>query len=106
MAYVYLARDRRYERQVAVKVLDPDIATAVGSERFLREIRITAQLQHPHIVPLLDSGEASTLLYAVMPYIEGESLRDRLMGQGRLATTEAVTVAWEVADALDYAHRR
>ncbi|HEU4525957.1 MAG TPA: serine/threonine-protein kinase, partial [Gemmatimonadales bacterium] len=106
MAYVYLARDRRYERPVAVKVLDPDIATAVGSERFLREIRITAQLQHPHIVPLLDSGEASTLLYAVMPYIEGESLRDRLMGQGRLATTEAVTVAWEVADALDYAHRR
>ena len=106
MAYVYLARDRRYERQVAIKVLDPDIATAVGAERFLREIRITAQLQHPHIVPLLDSGEGGNLLYAVMPYVEGESLRDRLMGQGRVTTTEAVQIVWEVADALDYAHRR
>jgi eukaryotic-like serine/threonine-protein kinase len=106
MAYVYLARDRRYERQVAVKVLDPDIATAVGAERFLREIRITAQLQHPHIVPLLDSAEAGNLLYAVMPFVEGESLRDRLMAQARLPTTEAATIAWEVADALDYAHRR
>jgi serine/threonine-protein kinase len=106
MAFVYLARDRRYERQVAIKVLDPDIATAVGSERFLREIRITAQLQHPHIVPLLDSGEVANLLYAVMPFVEGESLRDRLMAQARLPTTEAVTIAWEVADALDYAHRR
>jgi serine/threonine protein kinase/tetratricopeptide (TPR) repeat protein len=106
MAFVYLARDRRYERSVAVKVLDPDIATAVGAERFLREIRITAQLQHPHIVPLLDSGEAGNLLYAVMPFIEGESLRDRLMSQARLPTTEAVTIGWEVADALDYAHRR
>jgi serine/threonine-protein kinase len=91
---------------VAIKVLDPDIATAVGAERFLREIRITAQLQHPHIVPLLDSGEGGGLLYAVMPFVEGESLRDRLMGQGRISTTEAVTIAWEVADALDYAHRR
>jgi eukaryotic-like serine/threonine-protein kinase len=106
MAFVYLARDRRYERQVAVKVLDPQIATAVGAERFLREIRITAQLQHPHIVSLLDSGEARDLLYAVMPFVEGESLRDRLMATARLSTTEAVTIAWEVADALDYAHRR
>jgi eukaryotic-like serine/threonine-protein kinase len=106
MAFVYLARDRRYERQVAVKVLDPEIATAVGAERFLREIRITAQLQHPHIVALLDSGEARNLLYAVMPFVEGESLRDRLMANARLTTTEAVTIAWEVADALDYAHRR
>jgi eukaryotic-like serine/threonine-protein kinase len=106
MAFVYLARDRRYERQVAVKVLDPDIATAVGAERFLREIRITAQLQHPHIVPLLDSAEAGNLLYAVMPFVEGESLRDRLMAQARLPVTEAVSIAWEVADALDYAHRR
>ncbi len=106
MAFVYLARDRRYERQVAIKVLDPQIATAVGAERFLREIRITAQLQHPHIVPLLDSGEARNLLYAVMPFVEGESLRDRLMASSRLSTTEAVTIAWEVADALDYAHRR
>ena len=106
MAFVYLARDRRYERPVAIKVLDPDIATAVGAERFLREIRITAQLQHPHIVPLLDSGEARNLLYAVMPFVEGESLRDRLMASSRLSTSEAVTIAWEVADALDYAHRR
>jgi serine/threonine-protein kinase len=106
MAFVYLARDRRYERQVAIKVLDPDIATAVGAERFLREIRITAQLQHPHIVPLLDSAEAGNLLYAVMPFVEGESLRDRLMVQARLPVTEAVAIAWEVADALDYAHRR
>jgi serine/threonine-protein kinase len=106
MAFVFLARDRRYERPVAIKVLDPEIATAVGAERFLREIRITAQLQHPHIVPLLDSGEAGSLLYAVMPYIEGESLRDRLMARSRLPTTEAVSIATEVADALDYAHRR
>ena len=89
MSRVYLARDRRYEREVAVKVLDPEIATAVGAERFLREIRITAQLQHPHIVPLLESGEAAGLLYSVMPYIEGESLRDRLMARGRLASADA-----------------
>jgi eukaryotic-like serine/threonine-protein kinase len=106
MAFVFLARDRRYERQVAVKVLDPEIATAVGAERFLREIRITAQLQHPHIVSLIDSGEARNLLYAVMPFVEGESLRDRLMAHARLSTTEAATIGWEVADALDYAHRR
>jgi eukaryotic-like serine/threonine-protein kinase len=106
MAYVYLAHDRRYERAVAIKVLDPDIATAVGSERFLREVRITAQLQHTNIVPLLDSGEAGSLLYAVMPFIEGESLRERLMAQARLPVAEAVSIAVEVADALDYAHRR
>jgi serine/threonine-protein kinase len=106
MSRVYLASDRRYEREVAIKVLDPEIATAVGAERFLREIRITAQLQHPHIVPLLESGEAAGLLYSVMPYIEGESLRDRLMARGRLAAAEAVSIACGVADALDYAHRR
>jgi serine/threonine protein kinase/tetratricopeptide (TPR) repeat protein len=106
MSRVYLARDRRYEREVAIKVLDPEIATAVGAERFLREIRITAQLQHPHIVPLLESGEAAGLLYSVMPYIEGESLRDRLMARGRLASAEAVSIACGVADALEYAHRR
>ncbi len=106
MAFVFLARDRRYERSVAIKVLDPEIANAVGAERFLREVRITAQLQHTHIVPLLDSGEARGLLYAVMPYVEGESLRQRLMTQGRLPTAEAVSIACEVADALDYAHRK
>jgi eukaryotic-like serine/threonine-protein kinase len=106
MAQVFLARDRKYARQVAIKVLDPDIATAVGSERFLREIQITAQLQHTNIVPLLDSGEAAGLLYSVMPYVEGESLRDKLMGSQRLPVAEAVSIACEVADALDYAHRR
>ena len=106
MAVVFLAQDRRYERPVAIKVLDPDISTAVGAERFLREVRITARLQHTNIVPLLDSGEARGLLYAVMPFVEGESLRQRLMAQGRLPTVEAVSIACEVADALDYAHRR
>ncbi len=106
MAYVFLGRERRYERPVAIKVLDPSIATAVGAERFLREIQITAQLQHTHIVPLLDSGEASGLLYSVMTYVEGETLRDRLIEKGRLPVGEAVTLALEVVDALDYAHRR
>ena len=106
MAQVFLARDRKYGRHVAIKILDPDIGTAVGAERFLREIQITAQLQHTNIVPLLDSGEAGGLLYSVMPYIEGESLRDRLMCCGRLPAGEAVSIACEVADALEYAHRR
>ncbi|MGH7498014.1 MAG: protein kinase domain-containing protein [Gemmatimonadales bacterium] len=106
MAQVFLARDRKYGRLVAIKILDPDIATAVGAERFLREIQITAQLQHTNIVPLLDSGEAGGLLYSVMPYIEGESLRDRLMCCGRLTVAEAVSIACEVADALEYAHNR
>jgi serine/threonine-protein kinase len=106
MALVFLARDRKYERQVAIKVLDPEICTAIGAERFLREIRITAQLQHTNIVPLLDSGEAGPLLYSVMPYIEGETLRDRLMARSQLGVTEAATIAAQVADALDYAHRR
>ena len=106
MAFVFLAQDRRYERPVAIKVLDPDIATAVGAERFLREVRITAQLQHTNIVPLLESGEARGLLYAVMPFVEGESLRQRLMARGRLPTAEGISIACEVADALDYAHRR
>jgi serine/threonine protein kinase/tetratricopeptide (TPR) repeat protein len=106
MAQVFLARDRKYGRQVAIKILDPDIATAVGAERFLREIRITAQLQHTNIVPLLDSGEAGVLLYSVMPYIEGESLRDRMMCCGRISVAEATSIACEVADALEYAHHR
>ncbi|MEO7987817.1 MAG: protein kinase [Gemmatimonadales bacterium] len=106
MAQVFLARDRKYGRHVAIKILDPDIGTAVGAERFLREIQITAQLQHTNIVPLLDSGEAGGLLYSVMPYIEGESLRDRLMCCGRPPVGEAVSIACEVADALEYAHHR
>jgi serine/threonine protein kinase/tetratricopeptide (TPR) repeat protein len=106
MAQVFLARDRKYGRRVAIKILDPDIATAVGAERFLREIQITAQLQHTNIVPLLDSGEAGVLLYSVMPYIEGESLRDRMMCCGRISVAEATSIACEVADALEYAHQR
>ena len=105
MAQVFLARDRKYGRRVAIKLLDPDIATAVGAERFLREIQITAQLQHTNIVPLLDSGEAGVLLYSVMPYIEGESLRDRMMCCGRMSVAEATSIACEVADALEYAHQ-
>ena len=106
MAQVFLATDRKYGRRVAIKVLDPDIGTAVGAERFLREIQITAQLQHTNIVPLLDSGEAAGLLFSVMPYIEGESLRDRLMCCGRPPVAESVSIACEVADALEYAHHR
>lgn len=82
MATVFLARDPRHDRQVAVKVLEPELAASIGSERFLREVRITAQLNHPHILPLLDSGESDGLLYYVMPFVEGETLRARLDRQG------------------------
>src|SRR3954463_526224 len=84
MATVYLARDLKHDRSVAVKVLRPDLAAVLGGERFLREVRLTAQLQHPHILNLLDSGEAAGFLYYVMPYIEGESLRERLTREGQL----------------------
>ena len=103
MATVYLARDRKHERRVAVKVLKPELAAALGTERFPREIRIVAQLQHPHIVPLHDSGEIDGFLYYVMPYVEGESLRDRLR-RGPLPVNEAVRILREVVDALAYAH--
>jgi len=103
MATVYLARDRKHDRRVAVKVLKPELAAALGTERFPREIRIVAQLQHPHIVPLHDSGEADGFLYYVMPYVEGESLRDRLR-RGPLPMHEAVRILREVVDALAYAH--
>jgi eukaryotic-like serine/threonine-protein kinase len=105
MAIVFLARDRKLGRQVAIKVLSPDVATSVATERFLREIRITAQLQHPNILPLIDSGEASGLLYSVMPFVEGETLRDRLLAE-QLPVSEALYLAGEVAEALDYAHHR
>jgi tRNA A-37 threonylcarbamoyl transferase component Bud32/tetratricopeptide (TPR) repeat protein len=104
MATVYLATDLRHERQVALKVVQPDLAATLGGERFLREIRTTAQLTHPHILPLLDSGEADGTLYYVMPYVEGESLRDRLSREGQLPVEEAVRITREVADALAYAH--
>jgi serine/threonine-protein kinase len=105
MATVYLARDLKHERRVAIKVLQPALAAVLGSERFLREIKLTAQLNHPHILPLLDSGEAGAVLYYVMPYVEGESLRDRLNREKQLPIEDALQIAQEIADALDYAHR-
>jgi eukaryotic-like serine/threonine-protein kinase len=106
MATVYLARDIRHDRQVALKLLRPELAAVIGAERFLAEIRTTAKLQHPHILPLFDSGEADGLLYYVMPYVEGVSLRDRLNREKQLPLNEAVRIATEVASALDYAHRQ
>jgi serine/threonine-protein kinase len=105
MATVYLAHDLKHDRDVAIKVLHPDLAAALGAERFLAEIKTTAKLQHPHILPLLDSGEAGGLLYYVMPYVAGESLRSRLERETQLAVDDAVRIAREVASALDYAHR-
>ena len=105
MAVVFLAEDLKHHRQVAIKVLDPDLAAAVGPERFLREIEIAAGLDHPHILTLLDSGETDGLLYYVMPFVEGESLRDRLQREQQLPVDEAIRIAREVADGLDHAHR-
>src|SRR5881398_3462916 len=104
MATVYLAQDRKHHRQVAIKVLKPELAAALGPERFLREIDTAARLTHPHILPLHDSGEAAGLLYYVMPYVEGETLRDRLEREGQLPLEEAVRITREVASALSYAH--
>ncbi len=106
MATVFLATDLKHNRPVAIKVLRPDLAATLGHERFLREIEIAARLQHPHILPVYDSGTAGHLLYYVMPFVEGESLRDRLVRGGPLPPAEAVRLAREVADALDYAHRQ
>ncbi|HUF12311.1 MAG TPA: serine/threonine-protein kinase, partial [Longimicrobiales bacterium] len=105
MATVYLARDLRHQRQVALKVLRPELSAILGGERFLHEIRTTANLQHPHILPLHDSGEADGLVFYVMPFVSGESLRDRLSRETQLPVEDAVCIAREVADALDYAHR-
>jgi eukaryotic-like serine/threonine-protein kinase len=106
MATVYLAHDVRHDRQVALKVLRPELAAVLGGERFLAEIKTTANLQHPHILSLFDSGEADGLVYYVMPFVEGESLRDRLGRVTQLPVDEAVAIAREVADALSYAHAR
>ena len=106
MATVYLARDLRHRRPVAMKVLHPQLSDALGPERFLREIELTASLQHPHILPLFDSGAVGGLLYYVMPYIEGETLRARLTRERQLPVDESVRLAREVADALAYAHGR
>ncbi len=106
MATVYLARDIRHGRPVAIKVLHPELGLSLGPERFLREIQIAARLQHPHIVPLYDSGQAGDLLYYVMPFVEGESLRQRLQREGSLPLEEALGITRAVASALDYAHRQ
>jgi Tol biopolymer transport system component len=106
MATVYLAEDLKHGRRVALKLLRPELAVSLGSTRFLREIQIAAQLQHPHILPLLDSGEVDGFLYYVMPYVDGESLRTRLVRQRELSVPEAARILREVADALSYAHGR
>jgi serine/threonine-protein kinase len=106
MAVVFLAEDLKHSRRVAIKVLKPELSQSLGTERFLREIQIAAQLTHPNILPLHDSGEADGLIYYVMPYVEGESLRDRLSREKQLPLTDALQIAREVADALAYAHAR
>ena len=105
MATVYLCEDVKHDRKVALKLLKPELAAVLGAERFLQEIKTTAALQHPHILPLFDSGAADGFLFYVMPYIKGETLRDKLNRETQLGVEEAVRIAREVADALDYAHR-
>ncbi|HWG52777.1 MAG TPA: protein kinase, partial [Gemmatimonadaceae bacterium] len=106
MATVYLAEDVKHHRKVAIKVLHAELSAILGPERFLKEIELTANLQHPHILPLFDSGSADGLLYYVMPYVEGETLRHRLDREHQLPITDAIRIATEVADALEYAHKR
>src|SRR5687767_7394693 len=106
MATVYLAQDAKHERLVALKVLHPDLAASLGPDRFLREIKLAARLNHPHILPLHDSGESQGFLYYVMPYVEGESLRERLDRERQLPVDEAVHHGRAIASALDYAHRQ
>ncbi|MDH5196752.1 MAG: serine/threonine protein kinase, partial [Gemmatimonadota bacterium] len=106
MATVYLAADLKHGRKVAVKVLKPELAAVLGAERFVVEIKTTAALQHPHILPLFDSGECDGFLYYVMPYIQGETLRAKLDRETQLSIDEAVKLTVAVADALDYAHRQ
>ncbi len=105
MSTVFLARDEKHERDVALKLLRPDLASAVGSDRFLREIKLTAGLNHPHILPLLDSGAVDGLVWYAMPYVTGGSLRTRLVRHGPLELAETIRIAGQVASALDYAHR-
>jgi serine/threonine-protein kinase len=104
MATVYLADDLKHERKVALKVLKPELAAVVGAERFLAEIKTTANLQHPHILPLFDSGEADSFLFYVMPYVEGETLKERIDREKQLSVADAVDMTRKIADALDYAH--
>ena len=104
MAVVHLAEERKHQRKVAIKVLREDVGVSVGAERFLREIGIAARLSHPHIVPLIDSGQSKGLLYYVSPYVAGGSLRDRLDREKRLAIDDAIRIAAEIGAGLDYAH--
>ena len=104
MATVYLAHDLRHDRNVALKVLKPDLGAVLGVERFLSEIKVTANLQHPNLLPLFDSGEAQGLLYYVMPFVEGESLRSRLDREKQLPIDEAIRISIAIANALQYAH--
>src|SRR6478672_12519336 len=106
MATVYLAEDLRHDRRVALKVLHSELSSALGPDRFLREIKLAARLNHPHIVPLYDSGEAAGFLFYVMPVVEGESLRDRLLRDGQIPVDEALQLTRGIASALDYAHRQ
>ena len=106
MATVYLARDLKHDRDVAIKVLKPELGAVLGVERFLAEIKVTANLQHPTLLPLFDSGEANGLLVYVMPYVDGESLRARLEREQQLPVEEAIRIAVAVANALSYAHER
>src|SRR6187200_2906366 len=99
MATVFLAQDLRHDRRVALKLLRPELSAVIGAERFLAEIKLTANLQHPHILPLFDSGEADAFLFYVMPFVEGESLRDRLNREKQLPVADAVRIATEVASA-------
>ena len=105
MATVYLAEDLKHRRKVAIKVLRAELAAVIGADRFLREIETIASLQHPHILGLIDSGEVGGTAYYVMPFVDGESLRDRLTREKQLPIADAVRIATEVASALDYAHR-
>ena len=105
MATIYLAHDLKHDRRVALKILNDELSATVGAERFLREVRFAARLTHPHILPLYDSGSVDELLYYVMPYVQGESLRDRLTREGRLPVAEALRLTAELGEALAYAHR-
>ena len=112
MATVWLAQDLRHDRKVAIKVMHPELTAAIGADRFLAEIRVTANLQHPHILPLHDSGHVAgtgseaSVLYYVMPFVQGESLRDRLQRERLLPLSDAIAIARDVLSALDYAHRQ
>jgi serine/threonine-protein kinase len=106
MATVYLAEDQKHKRKVAVKVMRPELAATLGADRFLREVQIAAQLNHPNILAMHDSGEADGILYYVMPYVEGETLKERLEREGALPPEEALRLARELVEALAYAHKR